>query len=205
MPASPFRRRDRIASLSPWAVTDLMVEADLPKELFFGGLGLFTESGIPKAGYYALVLLARLGDQFLGKGDGWFAAKSEDSYQIILYNYRHFSRLYSVGERFDMTFTDRYTVFSPEQALDVHVILDEVPDGSYIVRETVVNRKYGSAFDKWLEMGALEPDTKQEFDTLATLSTPLTDKYLAKAEKHTLAIDAMLDMLEVRLITVSPV
>lgn len=195
---------DRIAALSPWAVTDLMVEADLPKELFFGGLGLFTESGIPKAGYYALVLLSRLGDRFLGKGDGWFAAKSEDSYQILLYNYRHFSQLYAHGERFDMTFTDRYTPFSPERSLDVHILLEEVPDGSYLIRETVVNRKNGSAFDKWLEMGALEPDSRQELDTLAALSVPLTSKYLAKAEKHMLAIDAMLDMLEVRLITVSP-
>lgn len=103
-----------------------------------------------------------------------------------------------------MTFTDRYTPFSPERALDVHILLDGVPEGSYLVRETVVNRKYGSAFDKWLEMGALEPDSRQELETLAALSVPLTDKYLARAEKHTLAIDAMLDMLEIRLITVSP-
>ncbi len=195
---------DRAASLAPWAVTDLMVEVDLPRELFFGGLGLFTENGIPKAGYWALTLLAKLGDQYVGSGEGWFATRQDDEFRILLYNYRHFSHLYAVGERFDMTFTDRYTPFSPEQSLDVHIVLEEVPNGSYTVRETVVNRKYGSAFDKWLEMGALEPDSKQELDTLAALSVPLSSKYLAKAEKHTLAIDAMLDLLEVRLITVSP-
>ncbi len=196
---------DRIASFGVWSATDLMAETDLPRELFFGGLGLFTENGVPKAGYYALMLLSQLGDQFLGKGDGWFATRQGDSFRLILYNYRHFSHLYAVGERFDMTFTDRYTPFSPEQSLDVHVVLDGVPNGTYTVRETIVNRKHGSAFDKWLEMGALEPDSWQELEILKALSVPLCSKYHAKAEKHTLSIDAMLDMLEVRLITVSPV
>ena len=195
---------DRIASLATWAVTDLMVELDLPRELFFGGLGLFTENGIPKAGYWALTLLAKLGDQYVCSGDGWFATRQGEEFRIMLYNYRHFSHLYAIGERFDMTFTDRYTPFSPEQTQDVHIVLEEVPNGSYTVRETVVNRKYGSAFDKWLEMGALEPDSKQELDTLAALSVPLSSKYLTTAEKHTLTLDAMLDLLEVRLITISP-
>lgn len=83
-------------------------------------------------------------------------------------------------------------------------MLDDVPNGSYVIRETIVNRKYGSSFDKWLEMGALEPDGRQELDTLASLSVPLSGKYLARAEKRSLSIDAMLDLLEVRLITISP-
>lgn len=72
-----------------------------------------------------------------------------------------------------------------------------------MIRETIVNRKYGSSFDKWLEMGALEPDSRQELDTLASLSVPLSGKYLTTAEKHSLSIDAMLDLLEVRLIGVT--
>lgn len=195
---------DRIASFGVWSVTDLMAEAALPQELFFGGLGLFTQNGIPKAGYYALRLLSQLGDRLIGKGDGWFATKTGNEYRIILYNYRHFSHLYAIGERFDMTYTDRYTPFSPEQALDVHIVLDEVLNGSYTVHETVVNRKNGSAFDRWLEMGAMEPESRQELDTLSALSVPLQSKYHTKAEKHSLSIDAMLDLLEVRFITVKP-
>ena len=71
-------------------------------------------------------------------------------------------------------------------------------------RETILNRKSGSAFDQWLEMGALEPDTRQELTVPEALSTPKCSKYIAEAKNHTLELDAMLDMLEVRLITIEP-
>ena len=196
---------DRLDCFSYWSLTDWMGEAPLPRELFFGGLGLFTVPGIPKASYYALTLLRQLGDTFVGKGAGWFATRQGKSYRILLYNYRHFSHLYALGERFDMTFTDRYTPFDPVQQLDVHIALESVPNGTYTVRETVLNRKSGSAFDQWLEMGALEPDTRQELAVLEAHSIPKCSKYLAETKNHTLELDAMLDMLEVRLITVEPV
>ena len=195
---------DRLDSFAYWSLTDWMGEAPLPKELFFGGLGLFTVNGIPKASYYALWLLRQLGSTFIGKGEGWFATKQGNRYIIMLYNYRHFSHLYALGERFDMTFTDRYTPFDPVQNMDVHLTLKDVANGSYLVRETVLNRRSGSAFDKWVDMGAMEPDTDQELKTLQALSTPLCSKYTAEAKKKTLEIDAILDMLEVRLITIEP-
>lgn len=79
--------------------------APQPDQLYFGGLGLFTANGIPKASCYAFTLLRELGDTLLGKGDGWIATKQNDDFIILPYNYRHFSQLYARGERFDMTFT----------------------------------------------------------------------------------------------------
>ena len=195
---------DRLDSFAYWSLTDWMGEAPLPKELFFGGLGLFTVNGIPKASYYALYLLRQLGNTLIGQGDGWFATRQGSKITLLLYNYRHFSHLYAQGERFDMTFTDRYTPFDPVQNMDVHLTLKDVSNGSYLVRETILNRKSGSAFDKWIEMGALEPDSVRELKTLEALSTPLCSKYVAEAKKKTLEIDAILDMLEVRLITIEP-
>ncbi len=195
---------DKLSSFGYWSLTDWMGEAPLPKEMFFGGLGLFTVNGIPKASYYALCLLRQLGSTFVGSGDGWFATKQGSRYIIMLYNYRHFSHLYALGERFDMTFTDRYTPFDPVQNLDVHLSLTDVANGKYLIRETILNRKSGSAFDQWVDMGAMELDSQQEYKTLAALSTPSCSKYIAQAKNHTLELDAMLDMLEVRLITIEP-
>lgn len=195
---------DRLDGFGYWSLTDWMGEAPLPQEQFFGGLGLFTVSGIPKASYYALWLLRQLGSSFVGKGDGWFAARQGEKYTVLLYNYRHFSHLYALGERFDMTFTDRYTPFDPVQSLDVHLVLSDISDGDYLIRETMLSRHSGSAFDRWIEMGALEPDTPQEYQTLEALSVPQCNKYVATAKDHALEIDAMLDMLEVRLLTIEP-
>ena len=103
-----------------------------------------------------------------------------------------------------MTFTDRYTPFEPAQNLDVHLVLTDIPKGKYLIREVVVNRKSGSTFDKWLEMGAMELGSEREFRTLEALSTPMCSKYVAESKGHTLELDAMLEMLEVRLLTIEP-
>ena len=101
-----------------------------------------------------------------------------------------------------MTFTDRYTPFSPEQMLDVHLRLRDIPDGSYMVTETSVSRAAGSSFDQWIAMGAVELTDKAELENLAGRSMPAINKYTAAAEDGVLRLDAMLDMLEVRLLVV---
>ncbi len=179
-----------------------MGEAPQPKELFFGGLGLFTANGIPKASYHVFPLLRALGDTLLGTGEGWFVTRRGDDFQILLYHYRHFSRLYAKGERFDMTFTDRYTPFSPEQMLDVHLSIRDAGDAEYMVTETSVSRRSGSSFDQWVAMGAVEPEAQSELENLAARSVPTISKYVLSAENGTLRLDAMLDLLEVRLIEI---
>ncbi len=196
---------DKLNSFGYWSLSDWMGEAPQPRELYFGGLGLFTVNNIPKASYYVFELLRHLGDTLLDSGEGWFVTRQEKEYRIIVYNYRHFSRLYAMGEFFDMTFTDRYTPFSPEQMLDIHLSIQDVPDGSYMITETVVNRNSGSSFDQWIAMGAVELTGAHELNTLSSRSVPAINKYIVQADDHALHLDAMLDMLEVRLITVSPI
>ena len=195
---------DSLDGFGYWSLTDRMGEAPLPSELFFGGLGLFTANGIPKAAYYALTLLAKLGNTLISRGDGWFLTQNEKGFQAILYNYRHFSQLYASGESFDMTFHDRYTPFAPEQAMDFHIHLSGVENGNYIVRETIINRRSGSVFDEWLRMGGIELQDTQELDNLRTHAFPHISKYVVQARHHALELDAMLEMLEVRLIEILP-
>ncbi len=195
---------DALEGFGYWSLTDWMGEAPLPGEMFFGGLGLFTAGGIPKAAFYALTLLSKLGNQLLSRGDGWFLTKNGSSCQMILYNYRHFSQLYAAGEKFDMTFQDRYTPFAPEQSMDFHIRLNGMENGGYTIRETVVNRRHGSAFDTWLRMGGVELNSAEELECLRMHATPQITKYTAEAKQHTLEFDAMLEMLEVRLIEVFP-
>lgn len=193
---------DRLDSFAYWSLTDWMGEGPQPEQMFFGGLGLFTSDGTPKASYYAFTLLRQLGDTLLGKGEGWFATRQGRSYRILLYNYRHFSHLYALGERFDMTFTDRYTPFSPEQMLDVSLTLEGLTDGEYLVSEKIVSRRCGSAFDQWVAMGAMELTTQEELENLTCRSVPAINRYKASTQDGRLPIEALLDMLEVRLVTV---
>ncbi|MCD7957752.1 MAG: helix-turn-helix domain-containing protein [Lachnospiraceae bacterium] len=194
---------DALESFCCWSLTDMMGEAPVAAELFSGGLGLFTRNGIPKASYCALTLLSRLGNTCLGHGDGWYIAGNGGEYQILLYNYRHFSHLYALGERFDMTFTDRYTPFSPEQFMEADITLSDISDGDYIICEQSVSRKQGSAFDQWVSMGAMEFEP-YEMPYLERLSSPSLTKYTVRTENGVLKLGAMLELLEVRLLVVKP-
>ncbi len=197
---------DQLDSYGYWSLTDWMGEAPQPPELFFGGSGLFTTARIPKASYYAFTLLKELGDTLLGSGEGYFVTRKEDSYQVLLYNYRHFNHLYALGERFDLTFTDRYTPFSPEQLMDAHLSLSPLPEGEYLVTETTLGRRCGSAFDTWVRMGALELTDARDLQNLASRAVPFISKYVLQTESGEtgprLRLDVMLEMLEIKLLTI---
>lgn len=197
---------DRLDSFTYQALTDLMADDALPNKLFFGGLGLFTVNGIPKASYYAYTLLRQLGDQFLGRGDGYFITRKHNSYQIMLYNYKHFNYLYANGERFDMTETDRYTVFADSDPVTIELCLSNIPQGTYKISETYVNRTHGSSYDQWVSMGGLELTTPYEFDLLKKASSPgFHQKLMHIASDETLRLNAELELLEIRLIQITPV
>lgn len=195
---------DGLDSFGFWSLSDFMQETPLPQDMFHGGLGLVTTNGIKKAGYHAFQLLARLTGDAISQGDGWFATRDNDTIHILFYDYKHFSQLYAQGELFDMTFTSRYTSFLPEQEMDARLIISDFAAGTYLVEETIVNRRYGSAFDEWVNMGAMPLQTDYELKSLNSRSMPFTRKYCMQAQDGNLEMSVLLELLEVRLITIKP-
>lgn len=194
---------DRFDGLAYWSLTDLMAEAPLPEKFLFGGLGLFTVNGLPKAGYYALWLLGQLGDSFLAKGNGWYAARTQTRICIIAYHYKHISNLYAMGEQFDMTETDRYTMFEPSESLYLELELHDMEDREYSLTEYILNRNHGSLYDAWIEMGTESPVTDMERGFLEAQSMPALRKSKVTAKNGTLLLRPQLELLEVRLMILS--
>lgn len=196
---------DRLQSFAYWSLTDLMKDAPLPENQFFGGLGLFTTNGLPKASYNAFCLLRKLGNRFLSRGDGYFMTKDASSYQIMLYNYEHFSHLYANGERFDMTETDRYTVFAERTPIKIHIQISNLKDKCYRLTEIYVNQENGSVFDAWINAGAIEPASADDVSYLATSTHPGRHQQILHADSDgTLAFDVTLKLLEVRMLILTP-
>ncbi len=193
---------DRLDSFGFWVLTDFFEENPIPTEIFHGGLGLFTYNGIKKPSYYAFYLINKLGSYLVSRGDGYFVTKEKSEFRIMLYNYKHYSSLYANGETFDMTFTNRYTPFGSEDKKEFNLQLKGVESGKYEVTEYIVNRQYGSCFDKWLEMGAKALKTKEEFETLEALSRPMINKYTTYSIENDLNINSILDLLEIRFISI---
>jgi xylan 1,4-beta-xylosidase len=194
---------DRIDSFSYWRFSDYNDELQMPDDMYFGGQGLITSNGVKKAGYYAFHMLCGLGNTLIGKGNGYFITKEGESYQIILYNYQHYSRLYSAGE-FDAMPDDRYTSFENLFSEKYIIPLQNIPNQKYTIKETILNRNHGSSFDKWIEFGSQPLENQQEIEYLKNISMPLIKKKVVTVENNYLNIACELEPHEVRLVKITP-
>ncbi len=187
-----------------WSLSDWIEELPFPAELFHGGVGHFTKNGIKKPVYYSYLFLSKLKEEMVSQGEGYFITRerSKDNYAVILYNYCHFSDLYGKGLNFNFSYTDRYQVFPDAVNKELSFSLSGLTDGDYIMTEQLVNRRYGSCFDKWLEMGAAFLETPEETDTLKHLSQPLLKKTYLTVVNQILDYETVLEPHEIRLILI---
>ncbi len=193
-----LKNYDRLASFGYWSLTDLIEENALPDTLFHGGLGIYTSNGLRKNVFYTFYFANMLGDELIATDDSYFITrKTDNSYQIITYNYVHYGNLFASGELFDITETNRYSAFDMSRRLRINIVLDGLANGRYEIREYFVNREHGSAYDIWLNLGGV-PLNPKDTDLLRGLCVPGYHKELRLVEKSELSYAAVLDPLEIR-------
>ncbi len=200
-----LKNYDKAQAFCHWTLSDWIEELPFPAELFHGGVGHFTKNGIKKPAYYSYLFLSKLKEEVVSRGEGYFITKEKnlDNYGIILYNYCHFSDLYSKGFNFNFSFADRYQVFPGAENKELSFSLAGLADGEYRITEQIVNRSYGSCFDKWVEMGAVSLETGEETETLKHLSHPLLKKSSYTVVNQILDYEAVLEPHEIRLILIA--
>lgn len=163
---------DGLRGMGFWTLSDFMEELPVEQELFHGGYGLFTYNGIPKSGYYAMVLLNRMGESLLARGENYCVTVKDDKIRIVLYNYCHYDHLYqrkyaSVGSPMD-----RYRIFENKGDLALRFRLTHLEPGTYEIETYSVSQTEGSAFDAWLQMGAPPQLRPSRQDYLKGVSAP---------------------------------
>ena len=193
---------DELDAFAYWTLTDFIEELQPSEDMFHGGLGLLTYNGVKKPHYHFFAALDRLGDRLLTSGDGYFVTARDGAVQIVLYNYEHFSHLFASGERYDMTYLERYAPFSEQGRMDFSIDLVGLSEARYRVRESVINAEHGSAFDTWIRMGAPSMDPEC-VDYIREVSVPQMVVNDMDVEGE-LTISAVLEPLEVRLIELIP-
>lgn len=192
-----LKNYDRLDSFGYWSLTDLIEENALPDTLFHGGLGIYTMNGLRKNVFYVFYFANMLGDELLATGDGYFITRKEDSIQIITYNYIHYGNLFASGELFDITETMRYSAFDMSKKLRISLDLKDLENGHYEIREYFINREHGSAYDVWLQLGAVPLDS-HDTDLLRGLCVPGYHKQLKLVEKNQMTYSTILEPLEIR-------
>lgn len=179
-----------------WLLTDFIEERAAMESVFHGGYGLFTYNGIPKAGYQAMCLLGMLGSCVIQRGDSWIVTQEGNSWRILVYNYCHYSNIYRYRyQRLEQP-QDAYCVFESGSRMHAQFVVHDIPDGMYQVEYRSITREQGSAFDKWVQMGASRYLKKQELEYLnATAGASYEIKTVQATDG--LHLDVQLQPLEV--------
>lgn len=194
---------DRLDAIGYWALTDFLDELFPEEALFHGGMGLFTANGIKKPAYHAMSMMAKLGDALICRGEGYFVTRrANGELAAILYNYEHCNSLF-VDEGLGLSATSRDGVFPNSRPVDMTLTLQNLPEGSYRIRETILNQQHGSCFDAWVEMGG-EALSAEDTTWLQQRCVPALHLSTMETQQGQLYYTATLAPHEVRLVEIKP-
>ena len=141
-------------------------QVNITNEVFFGYPGLVNDMGIKKPSYYAYYLLNKLGDRLVAQDNGYIVTKSQDGFQILLYNfYDNLDNLIPFKD--DSRLRVLKNVASKKLSLNITNIQSNIKVTSY-----EINESEGSSFNYWLQMGKPIRLSKEEKEILHKASFP---------------------------------
>ncbi len=196
---------DELEAFGYWTLSDQNSLHTPSKDLFHGGLGLLTKNGIKKAAYNSLSILSKLGSHLLTKDIGYLVSKSDNSYQVLVYNYQHYSELYGMGENYDIGPLNRYAPFAYARSKQFAFTLEKVHDIKYILAEYIISKDHGSSYDIWANNFPVPLTSDEDLEALKGLSEPLLSKRYVQANNKQLDLSISVAPHEVKLITLSPI
>lgn len=209
---SAFLVKNYLENAGSVTMMNMNILMDLPDDIndisspYYGNLGDMNYLGIPKAAYYARVLLSRLFIHQLAQGDGFVVTCSEDQndIRILLYHYCHYDlemHLDSVLPREEQLTIDRYCGFLDPGVRSFRIDVKGLKEGIYDEEIYAINRETGSSYDVWQKMGAPQIIHEEQKEYLIQMSKP---GYYYKKRKicagENMILSAVLDSHEVRLI-----
>ncbi len=150
-----------------WIASDFSMEFQNNSLFLFGGNGLISQQGGRKPGFFAYNFLSRLGDHLIGQGVHYTITRSsDDSYQILLYNYTHFSRHFcQAPDRYELTnFT--YAIFENKAPYEFYLRLKNLPKGNYKQTRFLANQEHGCLFTRWSQMQFASDFSTDELEML---------------------------------------
>lgn len=136
-------------------------------EMPFWGQGLLSDNNIRLPSFYAFMLLSRMGDILLQRGDNYcITTNSSGNYQILMYNYAHVSdplilEKAPAGQKINQ---DSGSAFHPAAYPNIYRLFEAVPvrhiilklhtliPGTYRMSRYILDRAHGSILD--LQIGS---------------------------------------------------
>lgn len=147
---------NQIEALSYWT----LIESRIGSGIFHGGFGLFTINNLKKSSYNTFLLLNKLGNKMISKGNNYIITSNENGYQILLYNHSYYNEEYRKGNFEIINLKERYSAFEDKNKQEIIINVDNIESGDYLIKKYYLNKNEGSVYDSWVQMGA--PDNMNE-------------------------------------------
>lgn len=114
---------------------------------------MITRDGILKPAGFAFEFLQRLYPYLIGKGDNYFVTTDRhDSYGILCHNQRKLGYIYYLTKEDEVEKESLWKYFEDRDAMELHLELDDLPNGTYQIKGYRINIKNGNVMSIWKEM-----------------------------------------------------
>lgn len=185
-----------------WSLSDIHEDAFPESRMFTGGPGMLDYHGLKKASYNAIVLLGRLGSRVLRVGGNYIFTREGSRYQLLIYNLAAFDYMFSLIDSSAIDSSHRYSIYASSDSLYFNIAVT-LPKGTYYIKKSEVNRRYGSAYDLWGDIGAPPVLHKDIEDYIRESSVPHVT-YTVQHVEHTLLLDEEIPCHGVMLLEIMP-
>lgn len=193
---------DRV-TLGYWLLSDFIEERVPLESVFHGGYGLFTYNGIPKSGYQAMQLLNLLGKEKISRQDNFLLTKQNDDYQLLVYNYCHYSNLHRYKQIKKPE--EAYIVFKAGKINRYQFYLKNIKQGTYRIERYRISRDENSAFDRWIKMNSPKYLTPFELQYLISCTKFDYKIEITSFDNNEAHIECVLNPLEAEIILLNKI
>ncbi|MDY0236190.1 MAG: helix-turn-helix domain-containing protein [Gudongella sp.] len=148
---------------------EISKETILDNETFFGGRGIFTANYLNKPSFYAYKFLSLLGDEIIYNEDGYFITRSQEGFQILLYNPGIVLDENIYGDNLQSTLKDKkmsLNLFNMEK--------------DFQITKYDLDKSFGSVYDKWLFLGSPDRLSGEQWTLLDNYVHPNISFYFGK-------------------------
>lgn len=129
----------------------------LTNDTFIGGKGIVTCNNLKKPSYYTYQLLSKLGEDILYRGVGYIVTKKDEDFQILLYEPldKEKLNLYNKNNSF----------FKNGNGKKVSINISNMYE-DYKITKYELNNRFGSIYDKWIDLGKPKRLNRDEWKLL---------------------------------------
>lgn len=153
----------------PNMIDEITKETYLTNDTFFGGNGIFTSNYLNKPSFYAYKFLSLLGDDILYRGEGYVVTKSDEGYQILMFN------PVEVTEETIYRGKTQDKLKSMKVSLNIYNM-----EGDFQITKYDLNKSHGSIYNKWVYLGPPERIDNTQWDLLDEYVHPNVTFYYGK-------------------------